>query len=76
MTIGAADVIAPMLSATKVVVIFFACVTGQTSFRDLFRSFVLEADDFCRIAFFGVRLARTVTSLAPGNFPFPTADLG
>ena len=74
-TVRTADIVAPVLSATKIVVLFLARVTGETSLGDLFRRFILERDSLFRIAFFGVSLAGTVTRFTPGNFSLPTADL-
>src|SRR5690349_2782251 len=74
-TIGAADVVAPVLAAAEVVVLFPAGVTSQTSLGDLFGRFILERDDLFRIAFFGVRLARTVARLATRHLVLPTANL-
>ena len=73
--IGATDIIAPVLSATKIVALFFARVARETSLGDLFRRFILERDNLFRIAFFRVSLAGTVTRFTPGNFSLPTADL-
>ena len=73
MAITTAYVVAPMFTATEVVAFFFASVAGKTSFRYFLRRFVLERDYLFGIAFFGVSLARTVTSLATRDLPFPTA---
>ena len=75
-TIGATNVIAPVLAAAKIVVLLFACMAGKTSLGSFFRRLVLEADYLCGVAFFGVGLARTMTRFTSGNFSFPTADLG
>lgn len=64
-----------MLAAAKVVVFLFAGMTAQTSFRDLFRRFVLERDDLFRVAFFTVRLAWSMTGLAACYLLFPTGEL-
>ena len=74
-TIGATDVIAPVLAAAEVIVLFFPGVTRQTRLGDLFRRFVFERDDLLRIAFFAVRLAWSMTRLATRHLVFPTADL-
>ena len=74
-TIGAADVVAPVLAAAEVVVLFLAGVTSQTGLGDLFGRFVLERDDLFRVAFFAVRLAGGVTRLATRHLILPTANL-
>jgi hypothetical protein len=42
MTIRAADIVAPVFAAAKLIVVFLAGVTGETSFRNLFRVFVFK----------------------------------
>ena len=74
MAVSATDVVAPVFTAAKVVVFFFAGVAGQTGFGDLFGRFVLEGDDLLWVAFFTVGLAWTMTSLATRHLVFPTAD--
>jgi hypothetical protein len=74
MAICATDVVAPMFAAPKIITFLFPRVTSQAGFGDLFRSLVLEGDDFCRIAFFSVGLAGTMTRLAPGYFVFPATN--
>src|SRR5437588_3517920 len=76
MTIRTTDVVAPMLSATEVVALFFARVAGQTSLRRFFRGLVLERNDLGRIAFGNMVLAGTVTGFATGYLVFPTANFG
>jgi len=70
-TIGTTDVIAPMLTAPKVVVLFSARVAGQTRLRSFFGRLVFERDNLFRIALFDVSFTRPVTSLAAGHLPFP-----
>ena len=65
-----------MLAATKVIALFFADVTRETSLRDLFRRLALERNDLGRIAFGDVILARTVTSLTTRYLIFPTGNIG
>lgn len=72
-TIGAADIVAPMLSATEVVALFFSRMATQTSLRRFLRSFVLERNDLRRIAFGNMVLARAMTRFAAGRFIFPAA---
>ena len=74
-TVSATDVVAPVFAAAEVVVLLFAGVAAQTRFGDLFRRFVLEGDDLLWVAFFGVRLAWSMTRLATGYLVVPTADL-
>jgi hypothetical protein len=64
-----------MFPPLKVVAFLFACVTGKTGFGDLFRRLVFERDDLCRVAFFEVGLARSMTRFTACYFVFPTADL-
>ncbi len=60
--IGAADVVAPMLAAPKIAVFFPAGVTGETGFRDFFRVFMRERNDFSDVAVaFDMGFARPVT---------------
>ena len=75
MAIGATNIVAPMLTTTKVVVFLAARMTGQTGFGNLLRRFVLEGDDLGGIAFVDVGLAWTMTRFTAGHFRFPTADL-
>jgi len=72
--VGAADVVAPVLAASKVVMFLFAGVAAQARFRDLFRRFIFEGDDLLRIAFLTVGFAWTMAGLATGHLLFPAAD--
>ena len=76
MTVGATNVITPVLATTKVIALFFAGVTGETRLRDFFRRLVLKRNDLGGIAFGNVILARTVTSLATRYLIFPTGNIG
>ena len=76
MTIRTAYVVAPVLAAPEVIVLFPARMAGEASFRDGFGRFIFERNDLRRIAFFDVSFARTVTRFTPGNFSFPTANPG
>ena len=72
-TICAADVVAPVLAATIVVVLFLACMASETAFRDLFARLVLERDNLGDVATtFDVFAARAVTLFAARDLPFPT----
>ena len=51
MTIGTADVVAPMFTTAKVVVLLSSRMAGQTSFGNLLGRFVLERNDLCGITF-------------------------
>ena len=73
--VSATDIVAPVLAAPEVVVLFAARVAGQTGLRDLFRAFVLEGDDLFRITLFSVRFAWTMTRLAARHLLFPTRQL-
>ena len=74
MAISATDVVAPVFTPAKVVVLLPARVAAQARFRNLFGGFVLEGDDLLRIAFLTVGLARTMARLATRHLVFPTAD--
>ena len=70
--ISATDVVAPVLAAPEVIVLFLARMTRETRLGDLFRRFVLERNDLLRIAFLAVGLAWTMTGLATRHFVLPT----
>ncbi len=76
MTISAADIVAPVLAAPKVIAFFFARMTRETRLGNLFRRFVFERDDFFRVTLFEVRFAWAMTLFAAGNFSFPAANRG
>ena len=73
MTVGATNIVAPVLSTTKVVAFFFPGVATQTSLRRFLRSLVLERNDLRRIAFGNMVFARAMTRFAAGRFIFPAA---
>ena len=73
-TVSAADVVAPVLAASEVVVFLFASVAAQTRLRDFLRRLVLEGDDLLRVAFLAVRLTWTMARLATRHLVVPTAD--
>lgn len=72
MAIRAANIVAPVLAATKVVVLFPAGVTPQTSLRSFFRRLCFEGNNFAGIAVFCVGPPGTMARLATRNFGFPT----
>src|SRR5205809_393855 len=74
-TVCTANVVAPVLSTTEVVALFFARVARQTSLGCFLRAFVLERNDLGRIAFGNMILAGTVTGFASRYLVFPTANL-
>jgi len=74
-TIGAADIIAPVLAAAEVIVFLSAGVTAQTRLGDFLRRLVLERNDLLRIAFFDVSLTGTVARLTTRHLLFPTGEL-
>ena len=76
MTIGATDVVAPVLATAEVIALFFARVARKTSLGSLLRRFILERNDLGRIAFGNMVLAGTVTGFATGYLVFPTANFG
>ena len=73
--IDTADVVAPVLAAAEVVVLFPARVTPKTGLGSLLRRLTFKRNDLLRIAFFDVRLAWTMTRLTTGYLLIPTADL-
>ncbi|MDQ1639201.1 MAG: hypothetical protein QOF62_2540 [Pyrinomonadaceae bacterium] len=70
---SATNVVAPVFAAAEVVVLFLPGMAGKTIFRNFLRRFVLEGNDFCRIAFFGVRLTWAMAGFASGHFILPRA---
>jgi hypothetical protein len=75
-TISATNVVAPVFSPTEVISLFSSGMATQTSFRDLFGRFVFVGNDFGRIAFFDVGLARAMTGFATSHLILPTSHLG
>jgi len=75
-TIGTANIVAPVFSATEIVVLFSTGMAGKTRLRNFFRSLVLERDDLRRVAFFCVSLAWPMTRFASGYLVFPASDFG
>lgn len=74
-TISATDVITPVLSATKVVSLFFPRVTGQTRLRDFFRRLVRKSNYLCLVAAsIDVGFPRAVTGFTPGYLVLPTRN--
>jgi len=72
---SAADVIAPVLAATKVIVILFSRVAGQTCFGDRLRVESFEGNDLGLIAArIDVFLSGAVTCLTSDNLPFPGSE--
>lgn len=72
-TVGAADIVTPVLTAAKVVVLFPAGMATETSLRGFFRRLTFEGNDLLGITFLCVGPAWTMARLATGNFIFPTA---
>ena len=75
MAINTTDVVAPVLAAPEVVVLFLPGVTGKTRLGDVFRRQAFERDDLLGIAFFDVGLTWTMARLATRHLLFPTANL-
>ena len=65
-----------MLTAPKVVVLFFPGMTAKTSLRDCLGRFFLERNDLRRIAFRNMVLAWAMARLATRDLALPTADHG
>ena len=76
MTIGATDIIAPVFAAPEIIVFLFARMAGKTRLGNVLGRLILERDDLCRVTFFRVVLARSMTRFTAGYFSFPTADFG
>ena len=75
MTIGTANIVAPMLTTTKVVVLLSSRMAGKTSFGNLLGGFVLEGNDLGRITFGYVVLAWSMTRFTPGYLVFPATEI-
>src|ERR1700674_5815328 len=75
-TIGTADVVAPVLATPEVIPFLFACVARKTGLGRFFRRLVPKAHDLGGIAFVDVVLSGTVTSFAAGDLALPTANPG
>lgn len=75
-TIGTANIVAPVLAATEIVVFFFTRVARETGLGNFFGRFILERNNLRRIGFFNVGLAWPVTRFAASYLAFPTADRG
>ncbi len=75
-TIGAANIVAPVFAATEVVPLFLAGMAGKTSLSRFFRRFILERNDLGGVAFGDVVLSGTMTGFASGDLALPTANLG
>jgi len=69
--VGATDVISPMLTTPKVVVLFSAGMAAKARLRDFFRRLGFEGNDLLRVAFLNVGLARPMTLFTTRNFVFP-----
>lgn len=80
MTLGAADIISPVLAPSKIVMRLFTFMTGETGVRDGLGVEIVQVDYLGLIAAaFDVCFTRTVTGLAALYFIFPTfqvAQLG
>ena len=75
-TFRAADVIAPVFSATEVVVILFSRMAGQTSFGDRLGVHPFERSDLHLIAArIDVFLSRAVAGFTSDNISFPGSEL-
>ena len=75
MAINTTDVVAPVLAAAEVVVLFFAGVTGKTRLGDVLRRHAFERNDLFRIALFTMSFARPMTRFATGHLILPAANL-
>ena len=74
-TISTANVVPPVLAPAEVISLLSSRMTGQARLRDLFRWFIFERDNLCRITLLHVRLSWAMTGFAPRRLSFPTADL-
>lgn len=75
-TFSAADIVAPVLATSEIVVFFSARVARETGLGDFFGRFIFERNNLRRIGFFNVGLAWPVARFAASYLAFPTADLG
>lgn len=71
MTVGAADIVAPVLATTEVVVFIFASVAGQACLGDRLRRLVRKGEDLRFIALLNVCFTRAMTLLAASHFALP-----
>jgi hypothetical protein len=69
--ISTTDIVAPVFAAPEIVSLLLASMTPETSLRDLFGRLVLERNDLCGIAFFGVGLTWPMASFAAGYSVLP-----
>lgn len=76
MTIGTANIVAPVLAASEIVVFFSTRVAGETGLGSFLRRFIFERNHLRRIAFFDVDPAWPVARFATSYLAFPTADRG
>jgi hypothetical protein len=76
MTVGAADIVSPVLTAPKIVVSLFARVAGKTSFGNCLGVLALKGND---ASFYGrvldVFFAGAMTLLATLNLVLPAVEL-
>ena len=76
-TVRAANIVAPVLAPAEIIMLLSACVTRKARFRNLFRRFVFEGDDFCFVTVsFNVILARSVARLTTQHFTLPALVMG
>jgi hypothetical protein len=76
MTIGAADIVSPMLAATEIIVFFLTRVASEAGFGDLFCVLVFEGNYLGFVAVgFDVGLAGAMTGFAADDLAFPCLEL-
>lgn len=71
MTVSTADIVAPVLAASKIVVALLSGMARKASFRYCFRILSLEGNDLADIAAFCVLLARAVARFAADDLSLP-----
>jgi hypothetical protein len=76
MTVSAANIVPPMLTAAEIVVLFFASMTPKTGLRSLLRRLVLKGNDLLWVAFFKVGPAWAMTRLAACHLALPAINFG
>ena len=76
MAVSATDVISPMLTAPKVVVLFSAGMAAKARLRGFFRRLGFEGNDLRRITFLQVGLAGSMTLFTTRHLALPTAQTG
>ena len=75
-TVGTADIVAPVFPTSEIVVFFFAGMAGETGLGSFFGRFIFEGNDLGRISCLNMGLAWSMARLAASYLSFPTAGRG